>query len=97
MPISTNEIRVGSIIVDTDYDYSLVTGIEDEETNPRARFVVISGPNVGHEDAEYFSELEESEYFVAIIHHAPMAAVLHYVNLMKICNHDKEVRRTHSE
>lgn len=91
MPISADDITVGSIVVDTDYDYSLVHRVEDGT----AHLYVIRGPNTGTSTFDTLCTMHESEYYTDKIAQIDADELGVFVRIMELVDRDLSIRRIH--
>jgi len=84
MPISPADIVVGSIIVDTDYDYNLIYKVSPEDVE----LYTIRGPNTGTHGVEEVAVILENVYYTRVIGRVPTADVEALVRIMKVVDLD---------
>lgn len=92
MPISASDIVVGSVIIDTDYDYNLIYEIEDQKM---AYFYVIRGPNTGTSTKDTIDVITEGNYYTEKVGQVALRDVESMIRIMNLVDKDWTARKIH--
>ena len=84
MPISRADVAVGTIIIDTDYDYNLIHKVSPEGVE----MYTIRGPNTGTHGVEEIAVILENVYYTRVVGRVPTADVEALVRIMKVVDLD---------